>query len=523
MKNFLQNRLIELDPRSPEDHEFLCEAFGYEAENRGWCREGDQLYVFPGALSSKDIERELAKPPPKGILEVEHTSRPPEPLIQPFFTLEDGTDVSWINHPAALPDSCQLHWRYHTSLFVTTNRELDFTAYTSIYSYALLEGADGKFRMFGPGGIRWIDYPDKESAISDALDMSLAVAMKIQVVRTPNGGNKIAVFGDRKNKDRALRSIFAAYERMGLIITSADLGLSLVDLGQSALAAAPTTIVPMGVFRDGAPSAMVTADASFAGLEAMADYLPANNLSALTISMQGLGEVGYRVAQHLVERGVKLKIAEVDQDVIERFSQEHKRAVEQGQVRFLADPDSIYDEPADIFFPCALRDILTEKNLKRFLKSGVKIIGGPANNLFPDQVKGPWSYHEAGLPVVPYEGIGAGGVTGVAYSAMSGVFGQSPFSLDEKIAMIRNYVAKVLEWSSRYRLPPQVVSDRLLFRSAQRRRALTQERSDEILSLFQWAFAQSNRELEQRIVLDYSKKGLFYGSGRHAGGGWKYI
>lgn len=516
--------LIELDVRSAQDLAFIRDAYGYEAEAQGWCREADRLFAFTGSLTDNQVCNKLSSKPPLSVLEVPEPPRPAGQLAQPFFTLEDGTEVTWIRHPAALPEACRPHWRHHTSLFIIKNTNPDFTAYTSIYSYANLDGADGKFRIFGPGGIRWIDYPDHETAISDALDMSLAVALKIQVVRTPNGGNKISVIGDKKDKDRALRCIFTAYEKMGLVVTSADLGLSLADLERSSLDAAPTTIVPMGAFRNGTPSALVTADASYAGLEAMAESLPGSpDLSTCSVSIQGLGEVGFRVAQHLMERGTRLVLAETNPEIIEAMHLENKAAFESGQVRFVQEPEAIYDEAVDIFFPCALRDILTERNLQRFLKAGIKIIGGPANNLFPDQVTGPWIYHRAGLPVVPYEGIGAGGVTGVAYSVMSGVYGQCPFTIKDKVAMIRDYVAKVLAWSRRYDLPPQIVSDRLLFNSTQRRRSITQARYDEILTLFQWAFAQPNRELEHQLVLDYSKKGLFHGSGRHPGGGWNFL
>jgi hypothetical protein len=515
---------IELDPRSNTDLAFIRDGYGYDAEDRGWFREADRLFALTGVLTQDQVRSKLAAKPPPGALEVPDPPRPSGKLTQPFFTLDDGTDVTWIRHPAALPEACQSRWRHHTSMFVIKNTNPDFTAYTSIYSYASLYGADGKFRIFGPGGIRWIDYPDHETAISDALDMSLAVAMKIQVVRTPNGGNKISVIGDRKDKDRVLRCIFSAYERMGLIITSADLGLSLMDLERSSIDVAPTTMVPMGAFRDGTPSALVTADAAYAGLEAMAASLPRSpDLSECAIAIQGLGEVGLRVADNLIDRGTRLVLGEINPETIAAMRQKHRAAFERGQVRFLEDPETIYDEPVDIFFPCALRDILTGKNLHRFLKAGVKIIGGPANNLFPDQTTGPWAYHRAGLPVVPYEGIGAGGVTGVAYSVMSGVFGQCPFALGDKIGMIRDYVSKVLAWSRRYDLPPQVISDRILFKSAQRRRSITQQKCDEILKLLQWAFAQSNRQLEHQLVLDYSKKGLFYGPGRHPNGGWKYL
>jgi hypothetical protein len=142
-----------------------------------------------------------------------------------------------------------------------------------------------------------------------------------------------------------------------------------------------------------------------------------------------------------------------------------------------------------------LRDILNRPNLARLSKAGVRIIGGPANNLFPDQINGPWLFHNAGLPVVPYEGIGAGGVTGVAYSVMTGIFGKCPFTISDKIKLIKDYVARVLRWSQRFDLPPQVISDRILFRSTQRRRLLGQRQTDHLLEKLRLAFNGDNRLL----------------------------
>jgi glutamate dehydrogenase/leucine dehydrogenase len=387
-----------------------------------------------------------------------------------------------------------------------------------------LEGKDGKFRIFAPGGIRWVDYADNEAAISDALDMSLAVALKIQVVGAPTAGNKISVFGDIRNKTRALRAIFSAYERMGLIVTSADLGLSLKDLERDAEPVAPTSIVPMGVYRQGVSSASVTAQGAIAALKAMAKHLTgSSSLSQLKVSIQGLGEVGYLAAELLLEHGARLFIAEVNPDTVEKFRSEHRVACDSGRAEILSNPDSIYDTSADIFFPCARRDILNKINVDRLVRAGVRMIGGPANNLFPDQREGPWYCHHAGLPVVPYEGIGAGGVTGVAYSIMTGIYGQCPFTIKEKVDQIGAYVDLVLVASKRYDLPPQVVSDRLLFQRAKRRRVVTQDKYDEILGILLKAFHSGNRSLEAQVTLDYTKNGLFYGSGRFEAGGWRYL
>ena len=511
-----EGKIIHLDPGNSEDRQFARETYGYSAEEKGWFRERDRIFVFSGALTPNSARSKLKGEAPPGILDVPMPPRPPGPASRRLLTMDDGAVMRWIRHPGVLPKSSQPHWRGHTALFELKGKNPDYACYTSIPSFAVVDGADGKYRFVGPGGIRWIDYPNPAAAISDAMDMSLAVAMKIQVVRTPSGGNKISVYGDQKNKPKVLRSVFAAYERMGFIVTSADLGLSLKDLEKYALPVAPTTIVPMGVYRDGIPSALVTADACLPGMKSMAASLPGSPpLSNLTVSVQGIGEVGYRLARHLIENGTRVIIAEPDAKTRRSFKADAKKAFSTGQVLFLKNPSDIYDTPADIFCPCALRDILDRRNLTRLSNAGVRIIGGPANNLFPDQVNGPWQYHEAGLPVVPYEGIGAGGVTGVAYSVMTGIFGKCPFTIPSKIKLIKDYVAKVLRWSQRYDLPPQVISDRILFRSLQRRRLLGQRQTDILLDKLRLAFNGDNRKFEQDLVNEYTKKGFFYGPGRY--------
>jgi len=519
-----KGKVLRLKRKSQTDLEFCREAFGFEAEKAGWFRERDRLYYFDDALDGLQAEKRLSAPAPPSILDVPMPKLPDGPVKQHLVTMPDGLEVTWIRHPSALPEQCHTHWRGHTHLFVLENKVLDFTAYTSIFSYAHIEAADANFRFFGPGGIRWIDYPDHEAAINDALDMSLAVGMKIQVVGTPCAGNKIAVIGDYTNVGPALRSIFAAYERMGIILTSADLGLSIAQLKEWALPVAPTSLVPLGVYQMGVTSARVTSLASFAGLHAMVQCLDgAAALKDLKFSIQGIGEVGYHIAQLLLEEGATLLITEANPQIRDQFKIEHADAFQKGQAAFIDDLNGIYDAAVDIFIPCALRDILTETNLKRLKSAGVRMIGGPANNLFPNQVEGPWIYHEAGLPVVPYEGIGAGGVTGVAYSVMTGIFGKSPFTQEEKIDRIARYVKKVMTWSLNYDIPAQVISDRILFKRAMRRRILQQEQSDMLIQEMKSFFDDGDKHSEQVWIENYTKRGFFYGNGRFPDGGWNHL
>jgi len=103
----------------------------------------------------------------------------------------------------------------------------------------------------------------------------------------------------------------------------------------------------------------------------------------------------------------------------------------------------------------------------------------------------------------------------VAYSVMTGIFGKCPFTISNKIRLIRDYVTKVLRWSQRYDLPTQVISDRILFRSTQRRRLLGQNQTDKLLSKLRRAFNSDSRKFEQDLVNEYTKIGFFYGPGRY--------
>lgn len=516
-------KVIHLDAANEDDLAFFLDVFGEAALKKGWARERDRLYTFEEKISEDAINRIFIDPAPLSILDVPLPPVPQGALIRPLFTMPDGTEAVWIRHPAALPEGCHPHWRDHMLHFQFTNHALGFEAHHSVHRLAIVEAADGLPRMFAPGGVRWVDYPCRADMISDALDMSLAVAMKIEVVHTPSAGSKIAIMGDKKRMPETLASLYAALERMGLSITAADLGLSTEDLDTWAVPVAPTSCVPVGVFRDGMASSSITADGVAEGLFAMVETLAgAPDAKAVTVSMQGIGEVGYALAGRLLDRGINIVVAEINPSTIARFQAEFAPALATGQARILENPMHIYDVAADIFCPCALRDVLDATTLPRLKDAGVKMIGGPANNIFADQIEGPWLFQNAGLLVVPYEGIGAGGVTGVAQAIMTGIFGQCPFDPAEKIKIIGLYVAKIIRWARAYDIPAQVASDRILFNGVRRRTLLNHAQIHVFMEQLAEAYTLGNT-YETVMVSRWTKKGFFSGAGKYPEGGWRYV
>ena len=49
-------KIIYLDPQNAEDLQFVREAYGYDAEEKGWFRERDRLFVFAGALTERKAQ-----------------------------------------------------------------------------------------------------------------------------------------------------------------------------------------------------------------------------------------------------------------------------------------------------------------------------------------------------------------------------------------------------------------------------------------------------------------------------------
>ena len=139
-----EGKIIHLNPKNKEDLQFVREAFGFAAEEKGWFRERDRIFVFKGALTVNSARSKLRGEAPPGILDVPMPPRPDGPLSQRFLTMDDGSVVRWIRHPSVLPKSSRHHWRNHTALFEHKGRRPDFVCYTSIPSFAVVDGADGK-------------------------------------------------------------------------------------------------------------------------------------------------------------------------------------------------------------------------------------------------------------------------------------------------------------------------------------------------------------------------------------------
>ena len=219
------------------------------------------------------------------------------------------------------------------------------------------------------GGTRFWHYASTDEAITDALRLARGMTYKSAVAGINLGGGKSVIIGDNKRADR--EALFRAHGRFietlgGRYITAEDIGTSPADMEYIKLETDHVAGL-LGLSGDPSP---VTAYGVYVGMKAAARVRwRSDSLAAKTVAVQGAGKVAYYLMQHLHAEGARIIVTDIDEVKVQR-------AVGEFGARSVP-PDSIYDQEADVYAPCALGATINDETLPR-LK--VQIIAGGANN-----------------------------------------------------------------------------------------------------------------------------------------------
>jgi leucine dehydrogenase len=123
-----------------------------------------------------------------------------------------------------------------------------------------------------------------------------------------------------------------------------------------------------------------------------------DDLSGVTVAIQGCGHVGYNLAKFLHESGAKLIVTDVDRDSVERVVDEFgAKEVEPGE---------IFSAAAEIFAPCALGGVINDATIPEL---EVQIVAGAANNQLAEERHGAM-LRERNILYAPDYVANAGGV-----------------------------------------------------------------------------------------------------------------
>jgi leucine dehydrogenase len=255
------------------------------------------------------------------------------------------------------------------------------------------------------GGLRMWPYRSWDEAQFDVLRLARGMTYKSAVADTGLGGGKSVILGNPKtDKSEAL---FRAMGRFvdafgGKYITAEDVGTSVEDLVLVRKETRWATGLPRESGSSGDPSPW-TALGVFRGMKAcLEEVYGTGEFTGRTVAMQGLGHVGWYLAEHLAKAGARL--------VVTDLSPERAKEAASRLGATVVAPEAVYDVACDVFSPNALGAVINDDTIRRLR---TKIVAGAANNVLLREEHGD-RLREMGVLYAPDYVINAGGIINVS-------------------------------------------------------------------------------------------------------------
>lgn len=261
--------------------------------------------------------------------------------------------------------------------------------------------------VLGPalGGTRMWNYNNEWEALNDVLRLSRGMSFKSAITGLNLGGGKAVIIGDAKTqKTPELMRKFGEFvdSLSGKYITAEDVGMTTQDMDIVREVTPYVTGISESKGGAGNPSP-ITAYGVFMGMKAAAKFRYGSDvLEDKSVFVQGIGHVGESLVEHLTNEGAKVTIADINQERLEEVKAKYDVTIYRGQ--------DIYNEPMDIYAPCALGATINDDTINK-LKAD--IIAGAANNQLGDEAKHGKMLQDKGILYAPDFLINAGGIINV--------------------------------------------------------------------------------------------------------------
>ncbi|WP_028080338.1 Glu/Leu/Phe/Val dehydrogenase dimerization domain-containing protein [Solimonas soli] len=305
----------------------------------------------------------------------------------------------------------------------------------------------------GLGGCRMWPYRSEAEALTDVLRLSRGMTYKAALAGLPQGGGKSVIIGDprRDKTPELMRAMGRAVNRLnGAYVVAEDSGTSVADMR---LMAQETVHVggladekAIAEGRTGDPSP-ATAYGTFIGLKAAVRHrLQRDDLRGLKVAIQGVGNVGHRLARHLHEAGAELWVTDLHAPAVERCVREFGATA--------VPMEAIHALEVDVFAPCALGAVLNDTTIP-VLKAPV--VAGAANNQLAIADRHGEALRERGILYAPDYCINAGGIIDIYYEGP----GYDWAIVEAHLQKIGTTLAEIFERAQREAQPTHRIADRM--------------------------------------------------------------
>lgn len=290
----------------------------------------------------------------------------------------------------------QLSFENHEQIVFCNDKDTGLKAIISIHNTVL-----------GPalGGTRMWNYSTEWHALNDVLRLSRGMTYKSAITGLNLGGGKAVIIGDaktQKNPELMLRFGEFVHSLGGRYITAADVGMVTGDMDLIRTVTPYVTGISEEKGGAGNPSP-ITAYGVFMGMKAASKFkFGSDDLEDKVVYVEGIGNVGEALVEHLCNEGAKIYISDIDQDRLEEVRDKYSATIYDG--------NNLHAEEMDIYSPCALGATINDVTIDQ-LKA--KVIAGAANNQLADEEKHGLLLREKGIVYAPDFLINAGGIINV--------------------------------------------------------------------------------------------------------------
>jgi leucine dehydrogenase len=331
-----------------------------------------------------------------------------------------------------------LEFDNHHAIYKITDPSVSLTAFVGVHHIG---------RGPAMGGTRLWPYTSEDLAITDVLRLSKGMTYKSALAGLPLGGGKAVIMASPTQKTPALLTSYATALNWigGEYLTAADVNTNQKDMD----VIRDTTPYVSGVSEirggRGDPSDATAQGVFHALVSTVQQKFGKTTLSGLTVAIQGLGSVGFDLAQQLKNSGCQLIVADINENRI-------KQAVDELGAQ-VTSVDLIHSTNCDVFAPCALGAILNEKSIAE-IKAGA--ICGAANNQLKEKADG-GRLAQKGILYAPDYAANSGGIIKVCAEYLN--WDQPKVS--QMVSEIGQTMLRVYEVSASQKVRPEESADML--------------------------------------------------------------
>lgn len=303
------------------------------------------------------------------------------------------------------------------------------------------------------GGCRMWPYASENEALTDVLRLSKGMTYKASLANLALGGGKSVIIGDpRKDKSEALFRAMGRFLNQlgGQYIVAEDSGIGVEDLLIMNKETPHVTGINKrtditSINNNGDPSP-ITAYGTYVGLCAAVKHkLGRSDLDGLKVAIQGVGSVGYYLAEYLYDAGAELYVSDIDERKLSRA----KKNLDAKVIHI----NEIMTLDVDVFSPCALGASINDESIDSLQAT---VIAGAANNQLHQTQHGE-QLKSKGILYAPDFVINAGGVIALGLD----IKGASPAKIHQQVNNISDTLNEIFQISDRENIPTSKVAEEL--------------------------------------------------------------